>query len=191
MMNLVLIRHSKSLVNPNIPITTWGLSDEGIGLAKKLSEFHQIKTLDVIYSSLQTKALETAILATKNTGISIKTDNGLTESTSFTNKFVSLEELQQNTKQYYSDDTLSINHGETFKGALNRFIACIVDITKEEAGKKSVGIVSHGNILAIFCAQYMQKDAYTLVESMQQPDIAVLDWDTKQFTTFFGDIEID
>ena len=65
-MNLVLIRHSKSLVNPDIPIPTWGLSDEGIILAKKINELTQIKTLDVIYSSLQTKALETAVLATKN-----------------------------------------------------------------------------------------------------------------------------
>ena len=54
-MNLVLIRHSKSLVNPDIPIPTWGLSDEGIILAKKINELTQIKTLDVIYSTFQTK----------------------------------------------------------------------------------------------------------------------------------------
>jgi len=188
-MNLVLIRHSKSLVNPDIPIPTWGLSDEGIILAKKINELTQIKTLDVIYSSLQTKALETAVLATKNIGIPIKTDVRLTETTSFTNKFVNLEQLQKNTKKYYSGKQISINNGETSEEALARFNASINDIVKNE-DKNNIGIVSHGNILADFSSQYSQVDAYQLVESMKQPDIAVFDWDKKQFVTFFGDIVV-
>lgn len=187
-MNLVFIRHSKSLVNPSIPITTWGLSEEGVALAKKLNELTQVKTLDVIYASLQTKALETAVLATKNTGIQIKVDNRLTESTSFTNKFVSLEELEQNTKKYYFGKQVSINNGETAEEALNRFTAAVNDIIGSEAAKNNIGIVSHGNILATFSEQYVNKDAFQLVENIKQPDIAVFNWDNKHFTTFFGDV---
>lgn len=189
-MNLVFIRHSKSLVNPNIPITTWGLSEEGILLAKKLGGIVQIRELDVIYSSLQTKALETAILVTKNAGIPIKTDNRLTESTSFTNRFVSLEGLQQNTKKYYSDKNLSINNGETLEESLKRFMEALDDIIKTETDKNNIGIVSHGNILAAFSSQYIHQDPYQLVEKMRQPDLAVLDWGTKQFVMFFGEIPI-
>lgn len=190
-MNLILIRHSKSLVNPNIPIPTWGLSKEGVALAQKLNEIPQIKTLNVVYSSLQTKALETAVLATKNTGISIKVNDGLTESTSFTNKFVNIEQLTQNTKNYYSNKNLSINNGETSEEALVRFNTAIHIITKAEIDKKNIGIVSHGNILAAFVNQYTNKSPYELVENMKQPDIAVLDWESKQFTTFFGEISIE
>lgn len=190
-MNLILIRHSKSLVNPNISIPTWGLSGEGVELAKKLNVISQVQTLDVIYSSLQTKALETAILATKNAGIPIKTDNRLTESTSFTNKFVTPEQLEQNTRKYFFDKHLSINNGETFEEALRRFVVAINDITKSEADKKNIGIVSHGNILATFASQFVDKDVYEFHESMRYPDIAVLDWETKQFTSFFGDIPIE
>lgn len=187
-MNLILIRHSKSLVNPNIPIPTWGLSEEGVELAKKLNRIPQIQTLDMVYSSLQPKALETAILATKNTGIPIKTDDRLTESTSFTNKFVTPEELEQNTKKYYSDKHLSFNNGETSDEALKRFMAAISDITKEETDKKNVGIVSHGNILTTFASQFVDRDVHELHESIRYPGIAVLDWGTKRFTTNFGDI---
>lgn len=190
-MNFILIRHSKSLVNPNTPIRSWGLSAEGGVLAGKLNGITEIKTLDVLYSSLQTKALETAILATKNTGIPIKTDNRLMESTSFTNKFVSPEEFEQNTKRYHADKKLSINNGETSEESLNRFIAAIEDITKAEAGKKNIGIVSHANILATFASQHTGKDAYELAKNMKQPDIAILDWNSKQFTTFFGNISIE
>lgn len=188
-MNLIFIRHSKSLVNPDIPITTWGLSEEGVALAKKLNALTQIKTLDVVYASLQPKALETAILATKNMGIPIKTDSRLTETTSFTNKFVSLEQLQQNTKEYYSSANIRINKGETQEEALSRFNAALDDITKQE-GKENIGIVSHGNVLASFSTQYKQMDAFELVERIKQPDIAIFNWETKQFTSFFGEILI-
>lgn len=189
-MNLVLIRHSKSLVNPNIPITTWGLSTEGVALAEKLNGIPQVKSLDVLYSSLQTKALETAILVTKNTGIPIKTDNRLTESTSFTNKFISPEQLEQKTMDYYSNRRLGFNNGETFQQSLNRFNVAMEDIIKAEDDEKNIGIVSHGNILTAFASQFVDKDAYELHESMKYPDIAVFNWKTKQFMTFFGDILI-
>lgn len=189
-MNLVLIRHSKSLVNPNIPITTWGLSTEGVALAEKLNGISQIKSVDVLYSSLQTKALETAILATKNTGIPIKTDNRLTEATSFTNKFIRSEVLEQNTRNYYSDKRLGFNKGESFEQSAVRFNLAIEDIAKQEVDQKNIGIVSHGNILTAFVSQFIDNDVYELHESIRYPDIAVLDWKTKKFITFFGDVLI-
>jgi len=187
-MNLVLIRHSKSLIDPNIPINKWGLSSEGVKLAEKLNKIPQVKSLDVLYSSLQPKALETAALATKDTRIEIKTDDRLTESTSFTNKFISPELLEQNTIKYYSNMNVGFNGGESFEQSLVRFNLAMEDITKAEADKKSVGIVSHGNILTAFTSQFVNKGTYELHESMGYPDIAVLNWDTKQFTTFFGDV---
>ncbi|MBI4100295.1 histidine phosphatase family protein [Candidatus Microgenomates bacterium] len=187
-MNIVFIRHSKSLINPDIPITTWGLSEEGVSLAKKLNNLKKIKELDVIYASLQPKALETAILATKNSGIPIKIDNRLTETTSFTNKFVNLEQLEKNTKEYFSNENSRINNGETGKEALARFNKAINDIFITEKDKKDIGIVSHGNILASFAVQYTKGDAFELVENMKQPDLAVFNWETKKFTIFFGDL---
>lgn len=187
-MKIVLIRHSKSLVNPNIPITSWGLSEEGRTLAKKLNSLPQIKTLEVIYSSLQPKALETAALATEDMGIEVKTDNNLTESTSFTNKFVSLKELEENTRKYYAEKTCSINDGETFVEAQARLAKALNDIVKKEQDKETIGIVSHGNILAGFVSQITQVDPYEIVEKIKQPDVAVFDWDTKQFISGFGEI---
>ncbi len=165
------------------------MSEEGVALAKKLSKLRQVNTLDIVYTSLQTKALETAVLATKNTGIPIKTDTRLTETTSFTNKFVSLEQLQENTKKYYSNTNVSINNGETQEEALSRFNEALRDITKLK-DKDNIGIVSHGNILASFSTQYIHMDALELIVRIKQPDIAIFNWETKQFTNFFGEIFI-
>ncbi len=187
-MNIIFIRHSKSLVNPDVPIATWALSDEGVDLAKKLKKVLGVKSIEVIYSSLQPKALETAILATKDLGIPIRTHKDLTESTSFTNKFVNLQQLEENTREYYKNPDLSINNGETSKEAVLRFNTAINEIVRIEKGRKVIGIVSHGSILADFSAQYFDKSAYEIVHKMGQPDIAEFNFEKKEFAKFFGEI---
>src|SRR5258706_640058 len=112
-MKLVLIRHSQSLVNPTVPIDSWGLSDEGMYLAKKLQENKDVQKIQIIYSSLQPKALETAILATKNKGVFLKTNDRLTETTSFTKKFEELDVLEKNTKDFHSGKVDRLNNGES------------------------------------------------------------------------------
>lgn len=36
-MKFVFIRHSKTQIDPNVPILLWGLSEKGVELAKNLS----------------------------------------------------------------------------------------------------------------------------------------------------------
>jgi broad specificity phosphatase PhoE len=64
-MNITFIRHSKTKIEPEKPIVLRGLADEGIEKAQALSKDQAIKQLDVVYSSLQTKAIETMLYLAK------------------------------------------------------------------------------------------------------------------------------
>lgn len=187
-MEITFIRHSKTLVDPTINPTRWGLSEDGVRLAQELSSRDVIKRLGVIYSSLQTKALETAIYLAKPNAIPIKTNDRLTEVTSFTNKFIADEDTYKKTvEDYYSERIARINEGETIQEALARFNAAIQDIAAENRGEERIGIVSHGNILTLFSAQFdVAIDCYKLHKEIKQPDIALFDLDSKKFTSFFG-----
>ena len=87
-MKLTFIRNSTTKPNSQVPIPLWGLTEEGIEKARKISRMDLIKDLKVLHSSLQTKALETAVILGKPNAIPIKTHPGLTEITSFTRKFL-------------------------------------------------------------------------------------------------------
>ena len=188
-MKLVFIRHSKTDRNPLVPITCWGLADSGIRLAKELSKKEVIKNLDVVYSSFQTKALETAVLLAKPNAIPIKTDDRLTEITSFTGVFESdFDTYTKNVHDFYSGDLARINGGETKAEALERFNIALESIANEESNKDFVGIVSHGNILTLFSALYKDVDCYQLHAQIQQPDVAIFDWQKKKFDVFFGEL---
>ncbi len=186
-MKFVFIRHSKTDRNPRVPITCWGLTEQGIELARELSQKDIIKDLDVLYASFQTKALETAVLLAKPNAIPIKADNGLTEVTSFTGPFEKDFDLYtKNVHDFYTDKLDRIASGETKAEALERFNTTLESIANAESDKRTVGIITHGNILTLFSSLYEDVDCYALHTAIRQPDVAVFNWDDKKFEVFFG-----
>ncbi len=189
-MQITFIRHSKTLVEPHKPIVLWGLSDQGITKAEALSEKAIIKNIKVLYSSLQTKALETAIYLAKPNAIPIRVNNDFTEITSFTNKFITQEQgYEQGVHDFYNDIIERIAGGETYKEALKRFNNALEQIVAEELkrGITNIGIVSHGNILSYFTALYSNTTPYELHDKIGMPDTAIFNWKTKQFTHLWGE----
>ncbi|MBP9758995.1 histidine phosphatase family protein [Candidatus Dojkabacteria bacterium] len=182
-MKILLIRHSKTILDKNNSSLVWRLSDEGIELCEKLSNNQYIKNCKAIYSSFQTKALETALLLAKPNNISIKPFDNLTETTSVTNGFFA--NYEEEVKKWH-DGGYRINNGETKEESLNRFNKAIETITTAEIKNDIIGIVSHANVLAIFSEQFSNKDSYTIHNSLSMPDIALFDTATKQFISYWG-----
>jgi broad specificity phosphatase PhoE len=190
-MKLTLIRHSKTSVEPDVPILLWHLSKEGAKLARRLAKRQVIRDLDVIYSSLQTKALETARLLVQPNSLQVKTNKDLTEISSFTQGFIGQVgdgKFQQFVNDFYQGKIKRHAGGESYDEALERFMKAIKGIIKEgkTKGMENIGIVSHGNILSFFSGQYCKYSPLQLHNMMRMPDVAVLDWDEGKFISFFG-----
>ncbi|MDQ3076185.1 MAG: phosphoglycerate mutase family protein [bacterium] len=185
-MLITLIRHSKTKLEKDIPNVLWNLTEEGVELAQQLSLKQEIKDVNVLYSSLQTKALHTSILLAKDNYIPLKTNPDLTELTSITQNFI--ENFESEVKKLYYGETERINEGESIKEGLLRFNHAIEEIVKVEKDASNIGIVAHGNILSIFSAQFIDMSPYEIHYIIKMPDIAILDWDSKKFIKFFGDL---
>lgn len=183
-MRLTLIRHSKTILEPNVPNPLWQLSDEGIALATELSKKDVIQDIDVMYTSLQTKALQTSLILAKDNHIQIKTNPDLTELTSITIEFFS--DYEEKVRQLYAGEVSRINGGETLEEGRKRFNSAIESIVSQEKSVENIGIVAHGNILSLFSAQFSEKDAYELHQLIQMPDVAILDYNLKKYIKFYG-----
>lgn len=186
-MKLTLIRHSKTILEKDKPNLLWQLSEEGIHLATELAKSEHIKTITTLYSSFQTKALQTALILAKDNYIPIRPDNRLTELTSITNGW--FDNYEQTMHDFYTGKIERINGGERISEGRMRINQAIEEITKQHKPEDNIGIVAHGNILSILSAQYCNKTELELHSLIQMPDIAVLDWETKQFSTFYGEIK--
>ena len=185
-MKFAFIRHSKTKVESDKPIALWGLADEGIMKAQVLSNDEAIKRLDIVYSSLQTKAIETMLYLAKPNTLPMRTHPDLAEITSFSNKFYIGEEYTSQIERYYERKLDRIAGGETIEEALGRFVAALEAIISQETQAKNIGIVTHGYILSFFTGRYSDLDPYELHKTIQQPDVAEFDWESKSFTKLWG-----
>ncbi len=186
-MKFTLIRHSKTLVEPEKKITLWGLADIGIEKAVELAKQPVINDLDLMYSSLQTKAIETMVYLAKPNAIPMNTHPDLTEITSFTNKFYTGEQYSSQIEQYYSRTLDRIAGGETIDEALLRFENALDHIVLKESEAQNIGIVTHGYIMSFLTGKYSDLDPYDLHTIIKQPDVAIIDWRTKEFEQLWGD----
>jgi len=183
-MKLTFIRHSITNVDPNVSPLLWGLTDEGVSLSKKLAQSKYVKDVEVLYSSLQLKSLETAILIAKELKIPIRTNDNLTEVTSFTRGFI--ENYEDSSKLFHLDKITRINEGESKVEAVDRFSRAIERIVNREINRTNIGIDSHCNIMSLFAEQFSEKNSYKIHNQMKTPDFAVLDLDEKEFDVMFG-----
>jgi broad specificity phosphatase PhoE len=184
-MKLYFFRHSQTIFEPEVPTPNWVLSEEGIEKAKLLSGDSKIMNIEIFYSSLQNKALETTVILAKPNRTPIKTHSGLAELTSITNAFIPC--YDETVRDLYAGKIKTINHGESLKEGRDRFHNTIEDIVHSEVGNDSIGIVTHGSILSLFASEYSGVAAYELHQQISMPDMAILDWETKSFLDFFGE----
>jgi hypothetical protein len=68
----------------------------------------------------------------------------------------------------------------------------IIHLRNSESSKgvNNIGIVSHGNMLSYFTAQYTDVTPYALHDKIHMPDVAVFDWETKQFVKLWEEINL-
>jgi len=187
-MLITFIRHSKVNFNSSTPITSWGLTDEGVKLASELAESEVVRNIEMVHSSLEIKSLETAVIIAKKNGLNIQTDSRFSEITTFTNRiFPNFEEYAET---FFTDKVERWNSGESKVEALTRFQKALDECVKIEEGKgrSNIAIVTHGAILALFGAQFTKQPIWEIHKKIKQPDIALFDTEKQQFLQIQGKV---
>jgi broad specificity phosphatase PhoE len=183
-MKIIFIRHSDTERDYVASPLLWKLSEKGVELARAMSQIDVIKSIDVLYTSFQKKALQTALILSEDNNIKVVPDNRFTELTSITNGYV--EDFENTLKKFYSGEIDRINDGETVEECKIRFSEAVDDVVMQNKGKETIGIVSHGNALAIYLSQYFNEDILTLHNRIRMPDYLVLDYSSKKIINDFG-----
>jgi len=186
-MKIILIRHAQTTIEPEKYNPLWSLSDKGITGAQQLANSQLLQGMEVMYTSDQLKALHTGIIIASKLGVFVKQRADLTELTSLTNDWKA--DYGGFVNDIYSGVIERHGDGESLTEATQRFNQAVAEIVVMEADKQLIGIVAHGNVLALFAAQFEQRDALTIHQAITMPDIAVFDWESKTFDVQFGHYE--
>ena len=149
---LVLVRHSRPEIEPDIPAATWRLSDLGRQFAESLAARLRHYRTNVIWCSREPKAKETAEIIGHALGLPLRVKDGLEEHHRRNVPFVqSNQEFEQAVEDFFSRPSRLVLGSETANQARDRVTAAIEAVLQAEC--EDAIVVTHGTVMTLYLAQ--------------------------------------
>lgn len=170
--SLILVRHGRPVIDPDIPPPQWGLCPEGrdavAALAEKLTGFG----IKAAISSPEPKALQTAEIIGQRLGLAVEVEHGLGEHKRPQASFGTEAEFQAKIATIFANPHAPAPGGESAEQARERLAAALA-----RHKTRPLLAVTHGTVLSYYVAKLANCDAHDLWRSLRTPDAFVFDAD--------------
>ena len=167
MRRLILIRHSVSAVDPDVPPAEWHLTPEGVTRAEALARSFDPGTASCIFSSSEPKALETARVLGEIWRLPVEEVPGLHEHERPANRILSAEQFEATIGALFARPSEIVFGAESAGAARQRFAAAVTGLVERHDG--DIVIVTHGTVMALFVALHTGRDAFEVWKQQQMP----------------------
>lgn len=165
----LFIRHARPEIDPQLPAGQWPLSSDGQQQSLALAQRLNGMGLTHIVTSTEQKAIETGRIIATYLGLPLLTLPNLHEHDRTNTPFQSESQFQQAIRDLFAHPDQLVFGQETANQALARFQQAVAGVLEMfPAGK--VAIVAHGTVISLYMAYCSGRDAYTLWQSLKQPD---------------------
>jgi broad specificity phosphatase PhoE len=171
---LILVRHARPRIDPDIPPSKWELCPDGriaaVALAGKLAVYSPA----CVVSSTERKAEETAHILADELKVPLEFDAGLGEHKRPSASFGSEQEFQARIAEIFANPRVPAPGGESAEEACERLAAALA----RHAARPLVA-VTHGTVLSLYIAYLLGLDAHDLWRALHTPDAFVFDAENK------------
>ncbi len=152
---LIFLRHAETKVNDKLIVSKWILTDKGKEEAELLLKSALFDDIEVIITSDEEKAFETAYPLSVSLNTPINRDEKLNEIDRDKGNYLSTKEEYNRIIQHTMEKrNESFNKWETANHALERFSKKVGEIGKIYT-KKKILIVSHGVVINLYFAKIL------------------------------------
>jgi broad specificity phosphatase PhoE len=169
---LLLTRHSNPIINQTEEPISWSLSTIGKENAKIIADKINLYKPDIIISSIELKAIETAKIFANKMNIKHKVMNDLHEQRRGIMRYLSNEEFMHNISKLFENPNKRIFGEESANQANKRFTSAMRSIEMEYPDK-TICIVSHGVVISLYASQYYYKEPYQIWQKLATPSCIV------------------
>lgn len=143
---LILVKHGKPTIVPEIPRSKWRLSEEGREAARRFAAVLAPYDPAAVFASPEPKAHDTARAMAEALGLPVSVDDDLCEQRADENPFVSPAEIEaQILKALQNPDQLILGE-ETGAAARARFDRAMTRV----AGEGTRVVVAHGRVITFW-----------------------------------------
>ena len=173
MQTLVLVKHALPEIDPAVPAREWHLSVEGCVRSRILGEELDRYDLDLVISSIEPKAMETAEIAAGLLKIPMKVVEGLHEHERVSVGFLEKERFEQSIRRFYEQPADLVFGEETADGAYVRFSKAVSGLTILHP-RENIAIVTHGTVLSLFLSRNSVMEPFALWKELGLPSCVVM-----------------
>ncbi|HSL42047.1 MAG TPA: histidine phosphatase family protein [Anaerolineales bacterium] len=171
---LILVKHSLPEIIENVPARDWALSEEGRARAKRLAELLTRFQPELIVSSAESKARETAEIIAKAHHRERQIAEGLHEHDRSNVPYLTTDEFQASVYKLFQRPDQLVFGNETANQAYARFAKAVDSVLMSHAGKTIV-MVAHGTVISLYVSRIIGISDLSLWKEMGLPSFLVLD----------------
>jgi broad specificity phosphatase PhoE len=179
---LILIRHSLSKLDPNLPPQQWGLTDQGrercIPLASQLERYKP----EILITSIELKANQTGKIVANKLGIHCEIAAGLHEHDREPGRILHQDKWRQQISSFFSNPDSLIFGKETANQALERFSEAVESIMKS-CSHTTIAIASHGTVMSLLYGKISGANPFNFWQKLRLPAFYVVNWPEYRVTS--------
>ena len=179
---LILVRHSLPELLKDRPAREWKLSADGRLRARLLSERISTYPVDILFSSVEPKAVETAQIIASACDVELHLVEGLQEHDRSNVPFLSRPEFESAVQEFFRQPDTLVFGRETANQAHERFSAAITSLV-ERYRNQVIAIVTHGTVITLFVSRLTGASSFFLLEKLGMPSFVVIDIDATRLIT--------
>lgn len=173
MRRLVLVRHARVRLDPDVPPQIWELTDEGRADAERLARLAVLDGLEVVVTSPEPKARATAEPIARAAGVELRIERDLREAERGASPVDDRDGFVKRVDDWLGGTP--VPGWEERDLAAVRIVACVERLLAESSD--SLVLVSHGTVLSLYLAWLRGQERVDLAEweAIPLPAVAVVD----------------
>lgn len=143
------ITHPDVVVDPDVPVPRWPLSERGRERMRLLLKHAWIPRIRAVFCSDERKALDGATILADHLGLNLNVDTTLAENDRSATGYLPHAEFQQVADEFFARPTESVRGWERAVDAQRRIAGAVSRLAERVPDGTSIAVVSHGGVGAL------------------------------------------
>jgi broad specificity phosphatase PhoE len=150
--DLVFITHPDVLIDPNVPVPRWPLSERGRERMRAGLRQPWVNAIGSVYCSTEQKARDGAAILAAHRGLPVTEIEDLGENDRSTTGFLVPAEFERTADAFFAQADVSVRGWERAVDAQSRIVGAVQALAAADTSTGLIAIVSHGAVgTLLFC----------------------------------------
>lgn len=171
---LILVKHSLPKIVENVPARAWNLSEEGQIRAQQLAARLNRYQPEVVISSIEPKARETAEIIARKHKLEFHIVENLHEHDRSKTPYLSQDDFKTAIREFFENASALVFGSETADECHTRFRQALHAVL-DHHGDKTIVIVAHGTVISLFVSRITGISDLFLWHELGLPSFVVID----------------